>query len=107
MKPLTSTMRRVIDTLRDAGRPKTANQIAYELGFWTGQDDGRHSHNGRAMAPAQRVIFPLIGLISRGLVTRTTRTDGLSGTAFMITAKGLEYLECVDLYGGRYPDGAT
>ena len=71
-----------------SGRPMTGNEIARACGFNRGQDANRHSHNGRAMAPAQRVIFPLIGLKQRGLVGTASRRDGLSGGAFVLTEEG-------------------
>lgn len=66
----------------------TPNDIAARLGFRRGQDHNRHSHNGRIMAPAQRVIFPLTALRSRGLVALASRVDGRSGSAYAITDAG-------------------
>jgi hypothetical protein len=94
MKDLTPRMLEVLRALRKAdGKPLTANQIARACGYWRGQDANRHSHNGRAMAPAQRVIFPLIGLRDRGLVGHANRTDGLSGGAVILTGKGITFCE--------------
>lgn len=66
----------------------TPNDIAKACGLRRGQDKNRHARDGRAMAPAQRVIFPLIALRKRGLVDMTRRPDGLSGTAYVLTDNG-------------------
>lgn len=88
-KQLTPLMEQVISVLAQHDpRTMTANDIARACGYRRGQANGRHSHNGRAMAVAQRVIHPLIGLISRRLVVREGRRDGLSDTAFTLTSAG-------------------
>lgn len=89
MKDPTPRMLEVLRALVKAdGRSMTGNQIARACGFDLGQDKSKHSHNGRAMAPAQRVIFAIIGLRKRGLVGYGTRRDKLSGTAFVLTGTG-------------------
>lgn len=75
------------------GRAIPPNDIAALLGFRTGQDRNRHARDGRAMGPAQRVIFPLSALRKRGFVAMSPRTDGLSGTAYRITDAGRLALE--------------
>lgn len=98
MKPLTPRMESVLCALDHADKSQTyrgrmtANEIARHLGFHRGQDEGKHSHNGRAMAPAQRVIFSLNGLHDRKLVGRRERRDGLSGGAFCLTAEGRAWM---------------
>jgi hypothetical protein len=87
---------RMIAILRVLDREPCAmvpNSIAYRLGFQTGQDHNRHARDGRAMAPAQRVIFPLIVLQRHGLISHARRPDGLSGTAYAITAAGRQTLK--------------
>lgn len=66
----------------------TGNEIGYALGFSNGMHGDRHTHNGRRMGPAQRVISSLNGLKYRGLVTFGRRRDGLSGTAYYLTEEG-------------------
>jgi DNA-binding PadR family transcriptional regulator len=85
---MTRRMVQVLQALADEKRAMTPNNIARKIGFHTGQDAGRHSHNGRSMAPAQRVIGPLTRLRARGLVSMGSRSDGLSGTAYAITESG-------------------
>lgn len=95
-KPLTDRMWQVLKLLAKSSlmfRPQTPNEIARSLGYIDGQDKGHHAHDGRAMAPAQRVIFPLIGLRERGLVRMTPRRDKLSGTAYQITDAGRAYVK--------------
>lgn len=90
---MTDRMRQVLDALarlEARGRvPASANEIAYEIGFTSGQP-GHHmtARDGRGMAPAQRVIFSLTALRKRGLVGLGRRLDGLSGTAYRLTATG-------------------
>jgi hypothetical protein len=91
VKDPTPHMLEVLRALFKSGRSMTGNEIARACGHVRGQDQNRHAHDGRAMAPAQRVIFPLIGLRSRGLVGHANRRDGLSGGAFILTAKGLDF----------------
>jgi len=93
IKDPTPRMLEVLRALRKADRPLIANQIAHACGYVRGQDANRHAHDGRAMAPAQRVIFALIGLRKRGLVRHCHRTDGLSGDAFMLTGAGITFCE--------------
>jgi hypothetical protein len=69
----------------------TPNHIATACGLNRGQDKNKHSRDGRAMAPAQRVIFPLTALRKRGLVVMGSRSDGLSGTAYSLTKAGSDF----------------
>lgn len=92
MKPLTERMQKVLSMLANAEWPMTGNQLGRAIGYRLGQDPGKHSHNGRAMGPAQRVIGSLTALRSRGLVDFGSRPDGLSGTAYSITKAGREWL---------------
>lgn len=95
---LTERMIEILRTLAPSpGLPTlTPNQIARAAGYWTGQDGGKHAHDGRAMAPAQRVIFPLTSLRKAGLVVMVRRTDGLSGTAYTLTEKGIRTVRDLD-----------
>lgn len=88
-RPLTPTMRRVLGVLA-GGEPMTPNAIGYRLhlppvrrrrGPWSG-----------IMGPAQRIIPSIAALERRDLVHYTSRPDGLSGSAYRITAAGLEAL---------------
>jgi hypothetical protein len=81
-------MLEVLRALHKSARAMTGNEIARACGYDRGQNANRHAHDGRAMGPAQRVIFPLIGLRSRGLVGHASRRDGLSGGAFILTDRG-------------------
>lgn len=85
---LSKTMRDVLRVLAASGQAERAATIALRCGFNTGQDKGRHAHDGRSMSPAQRVIFPLTALRKLGLVGMARRRDGLSGTAYVITEEG-------------------
>lgn len=93
MKPLTERMIVVLRLLANTVQPMTGNQLGRAIGFHTGQDHGKHSHNGRAMGPAQRVIGSLNGLRARGLADLGSRPDGLSGTAYSITKAGQDWLK--------------
>lgn len=105
MKPLTLRMVEVIrafDVKGDHVEAMTANAIAYACGFYTGQDKNRHAHDGRRMAPAQRVIFPLTALRARGLVGFAERPDRLSGTAHTLTRAGIDaWYEISKTWGKR------
>lgn len=97
MKDPTPRMLEVLRALSTCSRTNghrismTPNDLARACGFDRGQAKHKHAHDGRAMAPAQRVIFPLIGLRERGLVTFGRRTDGLSGTAYCLTEAGSNF----------------
>ena len=97
---LTPRMREVLTALRHLrvhrrpyGYPSTPNEIAITAGY---REGGIRHGNGAArmggwsghMAPANRITFALIALRRRGLVERTTRRDGLSGTAYELTGAG-------------------
>lgn len=92
--PLTDRMWEVLKCLAPSpSRPRmTANEIARACGYYSGQPPGHHAHDGRAMAPAQRVIFSLIGLRNRGLIRMANRRDHLTGTAYEITDAGVKYI---------------
>jgi hypothetical protein len=88
-------MRQVVSALSFAHRPRTPNEIARSIGFDRGQPKDMHARDGRAMAPAQRVIFTLIALRNAGLVRCVRRSDGLSGTAYELTASGRTFAETI------------
>lgn len=92
---LTERMRQVLVVLAKADRPMSPNMIAMRIGFTTGHLPGKAqcNHAGRQMGPAQRIIFALIALTNRGFVRYGSRPDGLSGTAYEITAAGHKALE--------------
>ncbi len=94
MKDPTPRMLEVLRALVKAdGRSMTGNELGRACGLDLGQDRGKHSHNGRAMGPAQRVIFALIGLRKRGLVGYGSRRDRLSGAAYVLTGTGRSWCE--------------
>jgi hypothetical protein len=84
--PLTERQEKVLLVLLADQRPMAPNDIGYALrlppvyrkrGPWAGM-----------MGPAQRVIGTLFGLWSRGLIQHAERSDGLSGTAYLLTDAG-------------------
>lgn len=111
--PLTERMQDTIDAmaaLENAGdAPSSPNEIAGQMGFDHGMGGDGYARNGRRMAPAQRVIFPLIALRRRGLVVMRSRRDGLSGTAYSLSAKGWKASKVTSLYChdcGHYHEGS-
>lgn len=91
-RPLTKRMHESIDAMarleNDGKDVVSPNEIAYEIGFTAGQDGDKSARDGRRMAPAQRVIFPLISLRRRGLVAMRSRRDGMSGVGYSLTERG-------------------
>ena len=95
MPELTERMKEVLrafDIKGDYVEPMTPNEIGRACGFYHGHIPGRSrcAHNGRVMGPAQRVIFAITALKNRGLLRMTNRRDGLSGTAYTLTRRGLD-----------------
>lgn len=94
MKDPTPRMLEVLRALVKAdGRSMTGNELGRACGFAVGQPIGHHARDGRSMGPAQRVIFAIVGLKNRGLVGYGTRRDRLSGTAYCLTAAGIEWCQ--------------
>lgn len=100
MKDPTPRMLDVLRALRLAApRAMTANEIGIACGFRSGSlstthGDARttHARDGRVMGPAQRVIGALTALRrTHGFVEITRRPDGLSGTAYRLTAAGAAF----------------
>ncbi len=103
MKPL--TIRMVLCEAHGTDRANMyPNENAMKLGFQTGHRERgpQSNHAGRVMGPAQRIIFTLIGLRHRGLIAMTRRRDGLSGTAYALSAKGIQYREALEMYGTNF-----
>jgi hypothetical protein len=96
--PLSDLMVGVLRALSDASKrgefASTPNQIALDMGLDADVrrlGKGSRSWTGH-MAPAQRIIFPLIALRRRELVGRRRRPGGRSGTAYGITNAGRDAL---------------
>ena len=89
---ITPRMAEVLRALVRANKPLTGNQIGTACGFRAGYNERTKSvhttHAGKVQGPAQRVIGALNALRRRGLIDFSSRPDGLSGTAYTLTAKG-------------------
>lgn len=92
---MTERMNAVLVVLFNNQRAMTPNEIGHALGFHHGHKPGAPScnHAGRTMGAAQRVIGALNALRARKLVDFERRPDGLSGTAYRITKKGIEWVK--------------
>jgi hypothetical protein len=85
-------MEDILRTLAQQGE-LTPNHIGMEVchgmpPIQGGRGQGGRGKGSRTFGDAQRVIFPLNRLRDLGLVYVTSRPDGLSGTAYGITAEG-------------------
>lgn len=79
----------VLAALVEANIPQTPNEIgAYcEAHGWT---PPRHpAHDGRRMGLGSMLRSPISSLERQGLVMFTARPDGLTGSAYELTSKGV------------------
>lgn len=86
-----------VDELTAAGKDATGNAIACEVGRRHAMKQPRHGNHGRgnvarAMAPATRVTPGITALRNRGLLGLTSRMDGWSGSADVLTPAGREFV---------------
>lgn len=65
------------------------NEIAIRAGVerFTARRHGR-GNTSRRLGPAQQIIAPMTGLAKRDLILLRDRPDGMSGTAYVLTAAG-------------------
>lgn len=65
------------------------NEIALRIGVerFTASRHGR-GNTTRRLGPAHQIIAPMTGLAKRDLIAMRDRRDGLSGTAYVLTASG-------------------
>lgn len=88
LRILAAERRRFIDT-REGNAALTCNQIGWALGFTHGMEGNRTSKTAKRMGAANRVNFAVTRLEELGLVEYARRHDGLSGSAYRISAMGL------------------
>lgn len=90
-RPITERQRRILHYLAENGTDTPAG-IAYGIGITKGPRRRRGPWSGY-QSPAQHIISSLTGLRRRGLIGFGSRSDGLSGTAYTITAEGRATLD--------------
>lgn len=89
---MTDLQARILEALAD-GQTMTPNAIGFAIGAKTvvgGRGMNGRGKGPRVFGPAQQIIAPLTSLERAGLIAYSRRPDGLSGTAYSITAAGRE-----------------
>ncbi len=87
MAPMTERQIKILDVLADH-QPQTPAQIAHLIGIHKGPRRNHGPWSGY-QSPAQYIIGSLNGLRGRGYIRMAARPDGMTGTAYQITAGGL------------------
>lgn len=93
---MTPLQRQILDVLADTDCAMPPNRIGEGCRARGWNPPRRHTHNAKMLGLGSMLRSPIASLLRQGLIQNDWRPDGLTGTAYSITAAGRAALAAED-----------